>query len=52
MSSHQQLKNIKIKEKKLTIFLGVLNGFENLSLILREAHRLKVFENRMLWGIF
>jgi len=31
---------------------GVLNGFENWFVILREAHGLKEFENRVLWGIF
>jgi hypothetical protein len=30
----------------------VLYGYDTLSLKLREEHRLRVFENRMLWRIF
>jgi hypothetical protein len=29
-----------------------LNGHETWSLILRKEHRLRVFENRVLWRIF
>jgi len=31
---------------------GVLYGFETWSLTLRDEHRLRVFENRVLWEIF
>jgi hypothetical protein len=41
-------KNAKIRIFKTIILPAVLNGFESLSLILREEHRLRVFENRML----
>jgi len=47
---NQQLKNIKIK--KTYNFVWCFEWVENWFLILREAHRLKVFENRVLWGIF
>jgi hypothetical protein len=30
----------------------VLYGYETWSLTLREEHRLRVFENRVLWRIF
>jgi hypothetical protein len=30
----------------------VLYGFETWSLALKEEHRLRVFENRVLWRIF
>jgi hypothetical protein len=30
----------------------ILYGCETWSLILREEHRLRVFENRVLWRIF
>jgi hypothetical protein len=35
-----------------TIFLIVLHGCETWSLTLREEHRLRVFENRVLRRIF
>jgi hypothetical protein len=41
-------KNIKIRN----IFLVLLYGCETWSLTLREEHRLRVFENRMLKRIF
>jgi hypothetical protein len=34
------------------ILLVVLYGFETWLLALREEHRLRLFENRMLWRIF
>jgi hypothetical protein len=46
------LKNVKIRIYKTTILLVVLYGCESKSLTLREEHRLRVFENRMLRRIF
>jgi hypothetical protein len=43
-------KNTKIKIYR-TIILPVLHGCETWSLTVREEHRLRVFENRMLRGI-
>jgi hypothetical protein len=37
---------------RITIFPVVLYGCETWSLILREEHKLKVFENRLLRSIF
>jgi hypothetical protein len=44
-------KNLKIKIFR-TIILPVLYGCETWSLILREEHGLKLFENRVLRRIF
>jgi hypothetical protein len=44
--------NIKVKVHKTIILPVILYGCETLSLTLREEHRLKVFENRMLRRIF
>ena len=44
--------NIKIKIYRTIIFPVVLYGCETWSLTLREEHRLGVFENRVLRGIF
>jgi hypothetical protein len=44
-------RNVKVKIYK-TIILPVLYGCETWSLILREEHRLRVFENRVLRRIF
>jgi hypothetical protein len=41
-------KKLKIKLYKTVILPVVLRGFETWSLTLREEHRLRVFENRML----
>jgi hypothetical protein len=43
---------VKIKIYKTIILPVVLYGCENLSLTLREGHRLRVFENRVLRRIF
>jgi hypothetical protein len=43
---------VKIKIYKTVIFPAVLYGCETLSLTLREEHRLRVFENRVLRRIF
>jgi hypothetical protein len=45
-------KYIKIKINRTTIFPVVLYGCETWSLTLREEHRLRVFENRVLRTIF
>jgi hypothetical protein len=45
-------KNFKIKIHKTIILPVVLYGCETLSLTLREEHRLRVFENRVLMRIF
>jgi hypothetical protein len=45
-------KNVKIKIYKPLILPGVLYGCETWSLTLREEHRLRVFENRVLRRIF
>jgi hypothetical protein len=45
-------KNLKIKIYKMIIFPVVLYGCETWSLTLREEHRLRGFENRVLRKIF
>jgi hypothetical protein len=45
-------KHIKIRIYKTIIFTVVLYGCETWSLILREEHRLRVFEKRVLRRIF
>jgi hypothetical protein len=47
-SSRLLVKNIKIRIYKSIIFPVVLCGCETWSLTLREEHRLRVFENRVL----
>jgi hypothetical protein len=51
LSSHQLSRNVKFKIYK-TIILPVLYGCESWSLPLREEHRLRLFENRVLKRIF
>jgi len=51
LSSSLLYKNIKINIYRSTV-LPVLYGSETLSLTLRGDHKLKVFENRVLRGIF
>jgi hypothetical protein len=46
------LKNINTRIYKNIILPVILYGCENLSLKLREEHRLRVFENRVLRRIF
>jgi hypothetical protein len=50
--SSRLIKNLKIKTYKTVILPVVLYGCETWSLTLREEHRLKVFENRVLRRIF
>jgi hypothetical protein len=45
-------KNVKIRIYKTTILPVVLYAFGTLSLALREEHRLRVFENKVLRRIF
>jgi hypothetical protein len=44
--------NVKVKLYKTIIVPVVLYGCETWSVTLGEEHRLRVFENRVLWGIF
>jgi hypothetical protein len=45
-------KNIKIKIYRTVMLPVVLYGCETWSLTLKEEHRLRVFESRVLRGIF
>jgi hypothetical protein len=49
---YREIKNLKIIICKTIILLVVLYGCETWSLTLREEHRLRVFENRVLRRIF
>jgi hypothetical protein len=48
LSSQLLSRNLKVKIYKTIILPVVLYGSETLSLTLREGHRLRVFENRVL----
>jgi hypothetical protein len=52
LSSHLLSRNVKVKIYKIRILPVVLCGCETWSLTLREEHRLRVFENRVLRRIF
>ena len=52
LSSSLLSKNLKIKTYRTIIFLVVLYGCGTWSLTLREEHKLRVFENRVLMRIF
>jgi hypothetical protein len=52
LSSHLLSKNVKVKIYKTIILPVVLYGCETWFLTLREEHRLRVFENRVLRRIF
>jgi hypothetical protein len=52
LSSRLISKNVQIKIHKTVILPVVLYGCETWSLTLREEHRLRVFENRVLRRIF
>ena len=52
LSSSLLSKNIKIKIYRTIILPVILYGCETCSLTLREEHRLRVFENRVLRKIF
>ena len=45
-------KNLKIEIYRTLILPVVLYGYETWSLTLREEHRLRVFENRVLRRVF
>jgi hypothetical protein len=52
LSSRLLSRNVKVKLYKTIILSVVLYGYETWSLTLRENHRLRVFENRVLRRIF
>jgi hypothetical protein len=52
LSSHLPSRNLKVKIQKTVILPVVLYGYETWPLTLREERRLRVFENRVLRGIF
>jgi hypothetical protein len=52
LSSRLISRNLKIKIHKTVILPVVLYGWETWSLTLREKHRLRIFENRVLRRIF
>jgi hypothetical protein len=52
LSSRLLSRNIKVKIYKTIILSAVLYGCETWSLTLREEHRLRMFENRVLRRIF
>jgi hypothetical protein len=52
LSSSLLSKKLKIRIYKTIILTVVLYGCETWSLTLREEHKLKVFENRVLRRIF
>jgi hypothetical protein len=52
LSSCVLSRNVKVKIYKTIILPVVLYGCETFSLTLREEHRLRVFENRVLRSIF
>jgi hypothetical protein len=52
LSSRLLSRNVNVKIYKTTILPVVLYGYETLPLTLKENHRLRVFENRVLRRIF
>jgi hypothetical protein len=52
LSSHLLSKNLKMRIYKTIILPVILYGCETWSLTLREKHRLRVFENKVLRRIF
>jgi hypothetical protein len=52
LSSRLLSRNVRVKIYKTIILPFVLYGYETWSLTLREEHRLRVFENRVLRRIF
>jgi hypothetical protein len=52
LSSCLLSKNVKVRIYKTIILSVVLNGCETWSLTVREEHKLRVFENRVLRRIF
>jgi hypothetical protein len=52
LSSRLLSRNVKVKLHKTIILTVILYGCETWSLTLREEHRMRVFENRVLSRIF
>jgi hypothetical protein len=52
MSYHLLSRNLKIRVYKTVILPVVLYAFETRCLTLRDEHRLRVFDNRVLRKIF
>ena len=52
LMSHLFSKKLKVKAYKTIILPVVLYGYETWSLTLREEHRFRVFENKVLRKIF
>ena len=52
LSSHLLSKKLKVNTYKTIILPVILYGCETWSLILREEHKLRVFENKVLRKIF
>jgi hypothetical protein len=52
LSSRLLSSNVKVKIHKTIIMPVVLYGYETWSLVLRDEHGLRVFENRVLRRIF
>jgi hypothetical protein len=52
LSSRLLSRNLKVKIYRTTILPVILYGCETWSVTLREEHRLRVFENRVLRGMF
>jgi hypothetical protein len=52
LSSCLLSRNVKVKIYKNIVLPVVLYGYETWSLTLREEHRLRVFENRVLRRVF
>ena len=52
LSSHMLSKKLKVNTYKISILPVVLYGCETWSLTLREEHRIRVFENKVLRKIF
>jgi hypothetical protein len=52
LSSRLLSRNVKVKVYKTISVPVVLNGYKTWSLTLKEEHRLRVFDNRVLRGIF
>jgi hypothetical protein len=51
LSSRLLSENVKVRIYRTIILPVVLYGSETLSLTVREEHKLRVFENRVLWKI-
>jgi hypothetical protein len=52
LSSHLLSKNVKVRVYKNIVLPVVLYGCETWSLTVREEHKLRMFENRVLRRIF